>query len=122
LLENSPDEFLVLAENQNSEEKKDFEGTTQRMAESRQRMAESRQRMAESRQRMAESRQRMAERRTSSDDNTENQFTFAGDTSHISYTGDSEILKEALEILAREQDQNQQQTQIRQEEQPKLSF
>lgn len=110
LAENSPDEFLILSENRSSAEKKEFEETKQRMAETRERMAESRQRMAETRERM---------RNRRSDQG--NQLPRSGEGSHITYSGDENVFREALGILDRERtegissqstNQNNQQAQI----------
>jgi len=114
-LKDDADEFVMLSENQTSDEKKEFEKTKSRMAETRERMAETR-------ERMAETRERMARRKQHSSQGGESQQPRSGEGSYISYSGDENVFKEALEILDRKKQeenasqssQNQQQAQIRQ--------
>jgi hypothetical protein len=119
LAENSPDEFVMLAENRSSAEKEEFEETKQRMGETRERMAETKQRMAKTRERM----------RNRHSNNREVQYSRSGEGSNITYSGDESVFREALRILDRERaegnsnqstNQNNQQTQIRQSDNSKF--
>ena len=100
-LKDDADEFVMLSENQTSDEKKEFEKTKSRMAETR---------------------ERMARRKQHSSQGGESQQPRSGEGSYISYSGDENVFKEALEILDRKKQeenasqssQNQQQAQIRQ--------
>jgi hypothetical protein len=103
MAENSFDEFVILSEGQSSAERKEFEESGQEMRESKQRMEESRRNMEESRRQIEESRQAMenSQRRISQEQN----LPRSGEGFHISVSGDERIIRQAAEILAREQEE-----------------
>jgi hypothetical protein len=134
LATNSPDKFVLLSENQSSTERKDFEADRKQFSESNQIMEEHRRQMEEHRRQVAESEQIIADSRRQVEDsrqqiiNQGQNFPRSGEGAYISVSGDERTMREAFEILAREQregasanqptpsrdNQNQHQAQIRQ--------
>jgi hypothetical protein len=84
--ENIPDEFVVLSEDRNSVDRKDFEADRQQFSESNQVMDEHRRQIENSQHSSSQG----------------HQFPRSGEGAYVSYDGDENILREAFGILDRE--------------------
>ena len=112
LTQNSPDEFTIFSEGQTSTEKKEFVEANRSMTEHQRQIAESERVIEESRRQVENSQQ----------PSQGHQFPRSGEGSYISVSGDERVIREALEILARQQREREQQAQVRHEGHLKLSF
>jgi hypothetical protein len=128
LAQNFPDELTVFSGSQTSTEKKEFEEANRNIAESKREMEEHQRQMEEHQRQIAESGQIIEDsrRQIESSQQQVNQgqnFPRSGEGAYISVSGDERVIREAFEILARQQrEREQQQAQIRHGGNLKLSF
>jgi len=119
LTQNSPDEFTIFSEGQTSTEKKEFVEANRSMTEHQRQMTEHQRQIAESERVIEESRRQVE---NSQQPSQGHQFPRSGEGSYISVSGDERVIREAFEILARQQREREQQAQVRHEGHLKLSF